>query len=318
MEPDKVERQFQDIRELLDQYPAATKTYGELATHRDLLADRMKKITAQKGLRRQACEARRGEEPRRGRTGRRGHRPRLPEPHPGPAPLGTRRRRVAHDSGVLRREPPAKLLDREIEETTTNNQQRKIGVFFLPPDGLYYYFWKWDGRRDRQETPGGEEKLENTIRDRPQYVRWAEEYNRNVKAIREGVGRERWEAFLQLCRTMQKELDEYRKHWGTQKSPTAPAATGCSCPTPRVLPAENVRKSYADGWNGCNRFLTSYHIERKEKQNGVVLRKRSTVRIRVVSFSSWTSRIRWRSRSAIPPSANAMSFARPSMPGSAT
>ena len=120
----------------------------------------------------------------------------------------------------LRREPPAKLLDREIEETTTNNQQRKIGVFFLPPDGLYYYFWKWDGRRDRQETPGGEEKLENTIkRDRPQYVRWAEEYNRNVKAIREGVGRERWEAFLQLCRTMQKELDEYRKHWGTQEEP---------------------------------------------------------------------------------------------------
>jgi hypothetical protein len=246
MEPDKVERQLQDIRELLDQCPTATatKTYTDLAARRDLLAGRMGKITAQRAFAAKLTKLGEAKNLSEAEQAAAAIVRDCPSLTPDLSELG--RKKVAEwltTRVFLRKEPPAKLLDREIEEATTNNQQRKIGVFFLPPDGLYYYFWKWNGRRDRQEMPGGEEKLSNDVKDkldRPQYVRWAEEYNGALKSVFEG--KERWEAFLQRCRKMQKELDDYRKHWGAQDEPDRSCSDWVFFPDPEILPSENMKE----------------------------------------------------------------------------
>jgi hypothetical protein len=242
LEPDKVEPQHRAIRNLLDQYPTATTpTHDNLVARADKLAARIVVLDRERAFGRHLAKLRQAKnlldaEKIVGEIAA-GH-PNLTE-----SLLRIGRERIAEwltSTVFLKKEPPAKLLGREIEETLTNNQQRKIGVFFLPPDGLYYYFWKWDGAMDRASAPGGDEKLENAIKlDRPRYVRWAEEYNAALERLREGATKAQWLAFVGHCRKMQRELDEYRKRWGTQDEPDRSCSEWEFAPNATILAADN-------------------------------------------------------------------------------
>jgi hypothetical protein len=122
-------------------------------------------------------------------------------------------------------------------EALTKDGRRKIGEFAKSPEGERWRFWRWDGPKDRQAHPDGEEQVEIIAPpDTPKYVRWADRFNSESRKLAAKATRQEWLAFLHVCEEMQNQLQEYRRLWGTDQEPDRSCAQWSFLPDPKVFP----------------------------------------------------------------------------------
>ncbi len=145
--------------------------------------------------------------------------------------------------GFPEKDPPDCLLGKD--EAVTKNGRRLIGYFHLPERVDQWRYWK--SSKTRETNPRGDEQIAQSdfaeSPSKPKYMELAREYNeRREKLVRDRASKEEWQAFARRCEDMQKELINYRDHWGKGEE----ADTACRDWT-FELPA-GVARQLIDRW----------------------------------------------------------------------
>ena len=136
-----------------------------------------------------------------------------------------------------RKDPPA-ILANGNEEAITSNNQRLIGQFELRKNALLYRFWRWDGPKDHQQHPDGEQLVGDCEErpSRPKYVEWADRYNTLRLSLFRGASGAQWAAFFAECRKLENDFRRYQERRGKDKEPDRSCSAWSFLPDPAVLP----------------------------------------------------------------------------------